>query len=84
MGRAMGYSVHSGENCRMDAGMGATDVDKSGSCFPNQELCPGPDSEMRPVVPSLRWALSLMLAHWDRKRGEREKTPPEKWGAAAV
>lgn len=84
MGRAMGYSVHSGENCCRDAGMGATDVDKSGSCFPNRELYPGPDSEMRPVVPSLHWTLSLMLAHWDRKGGEGEKTPPEKWGAAAV
>lgn len=57
MGRAMAYSVHSGENCRMDAGTGATDVDKSGSCFPNGERCPGPDSEMRPVVPGLLWAL---------------------------
>lgn len=57
MGRAMGYSVHLGENCRMDAGMGAADVHRTGSCFPNGEGGPSPDSEMRPVVPGRLWAL---------------------------
>lgn len=80
MGRVMGYSVHSGENCRRDAGMGATDVDKSGSCFPNRELCPGPDSEMRPVVPSLRWALVPDASTLGSKAGRKGEASPGKVG----